>query len=197
MKLSRCLLFISALLCSFSAQALYIQMEDDGFIIAYTYDQFLTGNNGIILGQVPAYGDDAGFFYDTTMDRYIQMEDDGFIIAYTYDQFLTGNNGIILGQVPAYGDDAGFFYDTTMDRYIQMEDDGFIIAYTYDQFLTGNNGIILGQVPAYGDDAGFFVVPDDMEEPTVPAPMTPLLLGLGLVALVVSRRRGAATRTGD
>tara|TARA_R110002073_G_scaffold940_10_gene7009 strand:- start:6410 stop:6799 length:390 start_codon:yes stop_codon:yes gene_type:complete len=81
--------------------------------------------------------------------------------------------------------------------YIQMEDDGFIIAYTYDQFLTGNGGIILGQVPAYGDDAGFFVVPDDMEEPTVPAPMTPLLLGLGLVALVVSRRRGAATRTGD
>jgi hypothetical protein len=81
--------------------------------MSYTEAGFLTGS-GVILGQVPAYGDDAGFFYDWDQDRYIQVEEDGFIISYTEAGFLTGS-GSILGQVPAYGDDAGFMYVAAFD----------------------------------------------------------------------------------
>lgn len=46
---------------STNAHALYIQVADSGHVVAYTWANFLTGNNGDILSQVNGYANDAGF----------------------------------------------------------------------------------------------------------------------------------------
>jgi hypothetical protein len=105
-----CIAVIGVSATSQVAAATYYQVADSGHIISYTYDQFLTGTGGQIVGQANGYGNDAGFFYQSVMDRYFQVADSGHIISYTYDQFLTGTGGQIVGQANGYGNDAGFFF---------------------------------------------------------------------------------------
>ena len=177
---------VLALLWSATAGATYIQVADSGQVVSYTYSQFLNGTGGLVIGQANGYGDDAGFFYDPTMDRYIQVADSGQVVSYTYSQFLNGTGGLVVGQASGYGDDAGFFYDPTMDRYIQVADTGQVVSYTYPQFLNGTGGLVIGQANGYGDDAGFFFVPDPV---AVPLPSTVVLLGFSLAAMSAFRRR--------
>ena len=55
-------LVVLALFCPAIATATIIQIEEQGFIVSYTEAGFLTGS-GVILGEVPAYGNDAGFLF--------------------------------------------------------------------------------------------------------------------------------------
>jgi len=178
-----------ALLWSTTAGATYIQVADSGHVVSYTYAQFLNGTGGLVIGQANGYGDDAGFFYDSTQDRYIQVADTGHVVSYTYAQFLNGTGGLVIGQANGYGDDAGFFYDPTQGRYIQVADSGHVVSYTYAQFLNGTGGLVIGQANGYGDDAGFFFVPDPTNV-TVPEPMSIALVGFGFAVFAVLRLLG-------
>jgi hypothetical protein len=58
-----CIAVIGVSATSQVAAATYYQVADSGHIISYTYDQFLTGTGGQIVGQANGYGNDAGFFF--------------------------------------------------------------------------------------------------------------------------------------
>jgi phage pi2 protein 07 len=189
-----CLLYTS------TAQATYIQVAENGGIVSYpTLNDFVNATSGSILNFVPAYGNDAGFFYDPVSDAYIQVAENGGIVSYpTLNDFVNATSGGILNFIPAYGNDAGFFYDPVSDAYIQVAENGGIVSYpTLNNFVNATSGSILNFIPAYGNDAGFFsdnFAPPNVNAVPIPNTLSLFIPGLAALGIWLRRRRELSVR---
>ena len=119
---------------------------------------------------------------------YIHIDNAGAVNSYPSLADLSADtNSVFLGPGEvngAFGNDPGFFYDSASGGYIHIDNAGAVNSYpSLPDLAADTNSVFLGPGEvngAFGDDPGFFATPE---------PSSFVLAALGLIGLVVWRRR--------